>query len=136
MPEGGRNLQVTAVPQWHEKSAALPTSSLTPRFSPELFICGRHERGCPPCKEIDFPWREERWGVPHSHPGSSGLPDRERREEDALAGMQDQSGPAQRSSPAAGGPGTAPAGDAQAPKELLRARDVVNKGGHASDFYL
>lgn len=51
-------------------------------------------------------------------------------------GMQEQSGPAQRSSPAAGRPSTAPAGDAQAPKELLRAGDVVNKGGHASDFYL
>lgn len=52
-------------------------------------------------------------------------------------GCRIRAGPVSRVQPGGeSGPGPCRVGDAQAPKELLSAGDVVNNEGHASDFYL
>lgn len=121
------------MPQWHEKSAALPTSLLLHTSLQSSLSAATMSGDVSPARKQILRGMKSAGGFGTHSPAAPGS---QAEDEDALAGMQDQSGPAQRSSPAAGGPSTAPAGDAQAPKELLRAGDVVNKGGHASDFYL
>lgn len=107
-----------------------------PRFTPELFICRAYERGCLPCEEtaaaLIFRGTESAGGF------CTHLLATEHQEKDALEGMQDQrwSSIARTQPRGEAGPSPCRAGDAQAPKELLRAGDVINNKGHASDFYL